>query len=283
MLLNLECSKGGFVLKQTFKVRAKENSKLIQLVMDKSGLSPEDAKGLIEMGAVWSLDSKMAHRSRLRDSQSTILAGNSVGIFLDQKLLKAFQGEGQGAVSDLGVPFLVSKQPSFEVWFKPSGWVSEGSPYGDHLSIERFASKKNREAHAVNRLDREVAGLMIVTFDGKSFAGLQKNWGHWRKIYQAEVLGQLELQIIDLPLDGKDAKTKVISQRSLGHTSQVELELVTGRFHQIRRHLEGVGHPVMGDPKYGRGNKDSRGLMLRCIKLVYQDLVFEVPSTDRLF
>ena len=271
------------MLRQTFKVRAKENSKLIQLVMDKSGLSPEDAKGLIEMGAVWRLDSKMAHRSRLRDSQSTILAGNSVGIFLDQKLLKAFQGEGQGAVSDLGVPFLVSKQPSFEVWFKPSGWVSEGSPYGDHLSIERFASKKNWEAHAVNRLDREVAGLMIVTFDGKSFAGLQKNWGHWQKIYQAEVLGQLELQIIDLPLDGKDARTKVISQRSLGHTSQVELELVTGRFHQIRRHLEGVGHPVMGDPKYGRGNKDSRGLMLRCIKLVFQDLVFEVPSTDRLF
>ncbi|MEI8026732.1 MAG: RNA pseudouridine synthase [Pseudomonadota bacterium] len=271
------------MLKQTFKVRAKENSKLIQLVMDKSGLSQEDSKGLIEMGAVWNLDSKMAHRSRLRDSQATILAGNGVGIFLDQNLLKAFQRQGEGAASDLGVPSLLSKQPSFEVWFKPSGWVSEGSPYGDHLSIERFTSKKGREAHAVNRLDREVAGLMILSFDGKSFAALQKNWGLWQKVYQAEVLGELEPQIIDLPLDGKEAKTKVLSQHSLGLTSQVELELVTGRFHQIRRHLEGIGHPVMGDPKYGRGNKDPRGLMLRCIKLAFQGLVFEVPSAYRLF
>lgn len=271
------------MLKQTFKVRAKENSKLIQLVMDKSGLSQEDSKGLIEMGAVWNLDSKMEHRSRLRDSQSTILAGNGVGIFLDQKLLTAFHKQGDGGDSVLGVPFLVSKQPSFEVWFKPSGWVSEGSPYGDHLSIERFASNKTREAHVVNRLDREVAGLMILSFDGKSFAGLQKNWGLWQKIYQAEVLGQLEPQIIDLPLDGKEAKTRILSQRPLGLTSQVELELVTGRFHQIRRHLESIGHPVMGDPKYGRGNKDPRGLMLRCIKLAFRDLVFEVPSNDRLF
>ena len=273
----------GFVLKQTFKVRTKENTKLIQLVIDKSGLAHEDAMGLIEMGAVWHLDSKMAHKSRLRDSQSNVLAGSGVGIFHDQKLLKAFQRKGEGVDSGMSVPFLLSKQPSFEVWFKPSGWVSEGSPYGDHLSIERLASKGKREAHAVNRLDREVAGLMVLTFDGKAFATLQKNWGHWQKIYQAEVLGQMEPQVIDVALDGKEAKTKVLSQRSLGLTTQVELELVTGRFHQIRRHLEGVGHPVMGDPKYGRGNKDPRGLMLRCIKLAFQDLVFEVPSSCRLF
>jgi len=271
------------MLKQTFKIRAEENTKLIQLVMSKCRLSQDESMGLIEMGAVWLLDSKMSHRTRLRDSQSLVRAGNGVGVFIDPKLLAAFQGRETGATPDLGTPFLLSRQSSFEVWFKPPGWVSEGSPYGDHLSIERFASSKDRDAHAVNRLDREVAGPMILAFDGKSFAGLQKNWSHWQKVYQAEVLGQLEPQVIDFNLDGKDATTRITSQRSLGQTSQIEVELVTGRFHQIRRHLEGIGHPIMGDPKYGRGNKDPRGLMLRCIKLAYQELEFEVPSQHRLF
>jgi tRNA pseudouridine32 synthase/23S rRNA pseudouridine746 synthase len=42
----------------------------------------------------------------------------------------------------------------------------------------------------------------------------------------------------------------------------LEVRLDTGRLHQIRRHLDALGHPVIGDPRYGKGNKDPDGLRL---------------------
>jgi tRNA pseudouridine32 synthase/23S rRNA pseudouridine746 synthase len=56
----------------------------------------------------------------------------------------------------------------------------------------------------------------------------------------------------------------------------VRVKIDTGRLHQIRRHLEFVGHPIMGDPKYGRGNKNKDGL-----KLVATQLTFEDPWTGK--
>jgi tRNA pseudouridine32 synthase/23S rRNA pseudouridine746 synthase len=268
---------------RTFKVKPKSNIKLIQLVTTHCAVSEEDSKALIAMGAVWALDPKMSHKTRIRDPEAEIKAGQGVGIFLDQVLLTQFQGGAGSRAGALDKPSLVSKQKEFEVWFKPSGWVSEGSPYGDHLSMERFASSGSREAHAVNRLDREVAGLMILSFSGKTFAELQKNWGLWRKVYQAEVLGQVEPQEVTSKLDGKEAKTVITSSTHHEATSLVVIELVTGRFHQIRRHLEIIGHPVLGDPKYGKGNKDPRGLRLRCVELAYKDWKFQVPSQYLLF
>jgi tRNA pseudouridine32 synthase/23S rRNA pseudouridine746 synthase len=52
-------------------------------------------------------------------------------------------------------------------------------------------------------------------------------------------------------------------------SSLVEVELVTGRKHQIRRHFAGIGHTVLGDPQYGSDNKDARGLQLRAVRLEF--------------
>jgi tRNA pseudouridine32 synthase/23S rRNA pseudouridine746 synthase len=47
------------------------------------------------------------------------------------------------------------------------------------------------------------------------------------------------------------------------------VQISSGRFHQIRRHFEAIGHPVMGDCRYGKGNKNSAGLRLRAIRLSF--------------
>lgn len=52
--------------------------------------------------------------------------------------------------------------------------------------------------------------------------------------------------------------------------SLIDVELITGRMHQIRRHLEMIGYPVMGDPKYGRGNKNRSGLQLVATRLQFE-------------
>jgi tRNA pseudouridine32 synthase/23S rRNA pseudouridine746 synthase len=50
----------------------------------------------------------------------------------------------------------------------------------------------------------------------------------------------------------------------------VQVELVTGRKHQIRRHFAQAGFPVLGDPQYGQGNRDARGLQLRAVELRFR-------------
>jgi tRNA pseudouridine32 synthase/23S rRNA pseudouridine746 synthase len=265
----------GQGLKQkSFKVIVKENSPLIQVVSQISQLSSELSIRLVEMGAVWRLDAKLINRTRLRDPNQVIKSGEAIGVFIDENLISAPAVEN---------PFPIQKTKDFEVWYKPVGWVCEGSLYGDHLSMERFASGGGRAVHSVNRLDREVEGLMVLGPSGESFAKVQSSWGKWTKIYQAEVYGHIEAQEIALTLDGKPSKTVITRTRHLEHTSLIELQIFSGRFHQIRRHLDAVSHPVMGDPKYGRRNKDSRGLMLRCVELSYLDAIFQAPIERRLF
>jgi tRNA pseudouridine32 synthase/23S rRNA pseudouridine746 synthase len=52
--------------------------------------------------------------------------------------------------------------------------------------------------------------------------------------------------------------------------SLVQVTPVTGRRHQIRRHFDMIGHPVMGDPRYGSGNKNKSGLQLSAIGLAFE-------------
>lgn len=60
-------------------------------------------------------------------------------------------------------------------------------------------------------------------------------------------------------LDDKAAIThyEVVDSNEMSSLLKVHIE--TGRLHQIRRHLDSIHHPVMGDPKYGRGNKNKKG------------------------
>ncbi len=68
--------------------------------------------------------------------------------------------------------------------------------------------------------------------------------------------------------------------------TSVEIELKTGRLHQIRRHFHKIGFPVMGDPRYGMNNKNDSGLKLCAAKLSFTNLkkkIVEVSSPITLF
>jgi tRNA pseudouridine32 synthase/23S rRNA pseudouridine746 synthase len=78
--------------------------------------------------------------------------------------------------------------------------------------------------------------------------------------------------IIDDPIDGKFAvsRYRVIARNPEKATSTLLVEIETGRMHQIRRHLAGAGIPVMGDPRYGTGNKDGRPMRLTACELSWR-------------
>jgi 23S rRNA pseudouridine955/2504/2580 synthase len=170
---------------------------------------------------------------------------------------------------------------------KPAGIAVHGGSGIAHGVIERLRASRPqaRFLELVHRLDREADGLMLIAHTGKAAAALSQQFarerdGAIRKLYRIEVSGKVdEAGEISTVLDGKTALTRFhrLDYLSARDSSVVEVELVTGRKHQIRRHFAGLGHPVLGDPVYGINNKDSRGLQLKAVQLD-----FTCPLTRKL-
>lgn len=106
----------------------------------------------------------------------------------------------------------------------------------------------------VNRIDLGTSGCVILAKSATSagmFGRYVKETG-LGKLYLAVVRGELqERGEIDLPLDGKESLTRY---RLLGRDKRASIAAVypvSGRMHQIRRHLEAAGHPILGDRRYG--------------------------------
>jgi 23S rRNA-/tRNA-specific pseudouridylate synthase len=116
-----------------------------------------------------------------------------------------------------------------------------------------------RRAVPCHRLDRSTGGLVICSKSKKSETSIKMMFRmkRVRKRYRALVPGRLEPTqgLINAPIGGKKSITKysVVSYtQSLryGWISTVDLWPVTGRRHQLRRHLQSVGHPILGDKRY---------------------------------
>jgi len=133
----------------------------------------------------------------------------------------------------------------------------------------------------VHRLDRDTSGLMVVARNEASLTRLQEavRRREVRRLYLALVHGAFpaEAGTIEAPVgrdrrdrkrmavneNGKPAVTHYRVQERLGGYTLLEVELETGRTHQIRVHLAFIGHPVAGDSVYGRGARDRRDLGLQ--------------------
>ena len=166
---------------------------------------------------------------------------------------------------------------------KPAGLVVHPSPGhhdGDTLVNALLARAGGAEYGGiagvarpgiVHRLDRDTSGLLMVAKHDAAQHSLmaQLKARRVRKTYQALVAGNVAAAVgrIEAPI-GRDAKHRTrmavvpdgrpsitgyrVRERFAGWTL-LELDLVTGRTHQIRVHLDGIGHPVAGDPVYGTG------------------------------
>lgn len=130
-------------------------------------------------------------------------------------------------------------------------------------------SNRNGKAFIVHRLDRDTSGLMMFAKDEHTQNTLRDNWYDivYDRRYVAVVAGAMErkagichswltdhkLYVSSSPTDdgGKEAVTHYQTIKSNEKYSLVELILETGRKNQIRVHMQDLGHPVIGDGRYG--------------------------------
>lgn len=109
-------------------------------------------------------------------------------------------------------------------------------------------------AYPVNRLDRGTSGavLLATSSSNAGMLGRQVKEEGLDKVYLTVAEGVLEGSgEIAQPLDGKESISRYRCLSNGAQHSFLLVEPVTGRTHQIRRHLTGIGHPVVGDKRYG--------------------------------
>ena len=249
-----------------------------------TALSKSRVKAAMAKGAVW-LKKQKGKQHRIRRATAGLRPGDILSIYYDKALLS----------KSPPLPELISDQGRYSVWVKPAGLMSQGTKYGDHCSLLRQAAlyfESKRKVYLIHRLDREAAGLVLLAHDKTAAGRLSRLFQKQQiiKRYTARVLGNLTDTLpgnkIDLALDGKSALTEVAVDHydQETFTSKVYIVIRTGRKHQIRRHFEMIGHPVMGDPRYGEGNKNKEGMQLAATALEFQcpfnqkKLVFEYTS-----
>ncbi|HEY6141194.1 MAG TPA: RluA family pseudouridine synthase [Thermoanaerobaculia bacterium] len=165
---------------------------------------------------------------------------------------------------------------------KPAGMPAQPPRDRSAISLEEILRVQYREIYLVHRLDTPTSGVVVFARNRAAAARLSSLFASRaiRKTYLAVVWsapaapalserwhgrGTPEITI-DSPIDGKEAVTIVRPRDG----NLVEVEILTGRTHQIRIHLASIGHPVLGDRRYG-GAPAAR-LMLHAWKLEHDEL-----------
>ena len=148
----------------------------------------------------------------------------------------------------------------------------------------------------VNRLDRETSGVLLFARSREMREAVQAHWTDAEKLYLAIVEGhpdptegavdqplwedrRLEVHVGDGP-GARDARTRYRTRETGRRLALLEVELDTGRRHQIRCHMAWLGHPVVGDTRYGQGGP-VMGLHALRLRVMHprlgHPLTFETP------
>ena len=269
---------------QPFEVHVQATSAddtAVGLLATATDLSRNDIKAAMLKGAVWI--TRNTHSQRLRRATRPLQPGDRIHLYYNPRVLAEEPPE----------PQLVADKGEYSVWFKPRGLRSQGSKWGDHCTIMRWAEQHlepERNAFTVHRLDLATEGLIMMAHSKAMAATLARLFQERRiiKRYRAVVGGDLshlhEPLLLDGDIDGKAAHSELrfVEHSPDGTNSVVDVRIHTGRKHQIRRHLAELGHPVVGDRLYGTGSGDDADLQLTAYLLAFDCPVDNRPVEYRL-
>ena len=191
---------------------------------------------------------------------------------------------------------------------KPSGWVVHHGMTRDAVAcVDVLREQLGAAVFPVHRLDRGTSGVLLFALSSDAARAAQALFqsGEVTKRYWAIVRGRPpDDGFIDHPIPSDEAGPRVPAQTRFTRVATIELdaferrqaysvvraEPITGRFHQVRRHLKHLGHPLIGDVNYGRGEHNRlwrerlglHRLALHAESLDLKDLRIEAPLAPEL-
>jgi 23S rRNA pseudouridine955/2504/2580 synthase len=202
---------------------------------------------------------------------------------------------------------VIEADPAGIVLNKPPGLATQGgTKTKDHLDrlLEGLVDEGAPRPKLVHRLDKDTSGALLVARTPRAAAFFSKSFSSRtaRKVYWAIVAGvpSIEDGYIDLPLakqpgtggekmhveegeGGQAARTRYrVIERAGNRAAWVELQPLTGRTHQLRVHMLAIGHPILGDGKYGGQEAFLTGAISRKLHLHARRLRIDHPDGGRI-
>jgi 23S rRNA pseudouridine1911/1915/1917 synthase len=242
---------------------------------------------------------------RVRRCSHPVRPGEPVEIFIDGRDLEVFTLTSAAIVFQDKYLLAVAKPPGVETQPTPSRY--KGTLYEALLRYlkDPFRPLDRPQLGMVQRLDRDTSGILVFSIHARAHRSLTQAFSGRSvgKIYLALVGGRLpaptgEIRTLlarsrssnrmhSVRTGGKEAVTRYRVVEEFPEASLVEVEIITGRSHQIRVHLSEAGHPLLGDGRYGgsarAAGRDIPRQMLHAAKLSLvhpvsgEPLVLEAP------
>ena len=179
-------------------------------------------------------------------------AGDMVEV--NQVVPEALEGTGTSTLFDIR-HLIIAEDNDYLIVNKPAGIIVNEHKHSLENKLKH--ELKNTQLQAAHRLDKDTSGLVIFAKNPQAFNKIVqvfKNFGvekNYRCLVQGNILKKFPREFtLKQPIAGQSAETKVHILKTNDLASYLEIQLVTGRKHQIRLHLSAAGFPLLGEQNY---------------------------------